>query len=290
LANASTISFKLTSQYVNEGDGTANISVLLDRSDDMDSGQTVRVDYTTVPGTAVEGTDSTKTANTLTFGPGVTLQVISVPITNDTAVENPETFDVILFNPSANATLGNTTTHLTILDNDSTTGTIGFASATYSINENPINNPGNASSVTLTVTRAGDTTKVVDVDYSTRPLSAQENTDYQGSSGTLEFLSGQTSKTITIPVFNDTFLEGDETFAVDLTPNFGGISTSTVTIVDDEGSTVSFSSGNYSVSEGGGLATITLLRTGNTSVASTVSVVTVGGTAAADVDYVTTAQ
>jgi hypothetical protein len=291
------------SYFVNEGDGSAVIYLTCDRSDDPDPGSTVTVDLTTVPGSATEGPtsdtppkpgDYTRVAQTVTFGPGVTLQPIHVPITDDSAVEIPEDFDVILFNAQSSgggATLGNTTAKVTILDNDSTTSRIGFTSTKYQLNENPSNNPNGSSSVVLTVTRSGgDLRKEVDVTYATVALSATENVDYQGQSGTIVFASGQTSKTISIPVFNDLDAEGDESFAVRLSPTFGGISTATVTIIDDDVSTVSFSSSEYSVNEAAGNATITLVRTGNTSPGATVNVVTVAGTATADVDYVSTAR
>jgi hypothetical protein len=289
---ASTISLAQTDYRVNEPNGSVTITVKLDRSDDPDPGDTVMVNYKTIPGTATPPGDYTTEQGTLTFDPGETSKIITVPITNDNAVENEEQFSLILYDQSADrfsATLATTTATITIIDDDSTSGTIGFASAKYSINENPQFN-GGAASVIVTVTRSGDTSTQVDVNYATSPISATENVDYQGQAGTLTFLPGQTSKQISIPVFNDGLPEGDEKFVVNLSPNFGGISSTTVTIVDDDASTVNFSSANYSISENAGVATITLLRTGSTSGSTTVNVVTVGGTATPDVDYVSTAR
>ncbi len=60
----------------------------------------ITVDYTTVDGTAVAGTDYTATSGTLTFSPGGALtQQVIVPITGDTDVESDETFTLDLSNP-----------------------------------------------------------------------------------------------------------------------------------------------------------------------------------------------
>jgi Calx-beta domain-containing protein len=299
----STISFSRTQYNVNENNGSVAITVNLDRSGDPDPGATVTVEYKTIPGTATENSDyvaqDSSTSNVtppneapLTFTPGETSKVLYVPIVSDNAVENSEIFYLVLFNSNAHdpvshpAILTNTAT-ITVLDDDATSGIIGFQKAAYSINENSQFNPGHASSIALVVTRTGDITRQVAVNYATSAVTATEDIDYQGAAGTLLFGSGQTSKTISIPVFNDNLSEGGETFRVDLSPSFGGTSTATVTIQDDDAAEVNFSAAAYSVAENAGSATMTLLRTGNTISAVTVNVVTIAGTAAADEDYTT---
>ena len=125
-----------------------------------------------------------------------------------------------------------------------------------------------------------------------RPLggsSGQSGVDYQETTGTITFpanIAG--SLTITIPIFDDVLVEGNETFSVILSGSgtYGfDRSTATVTIIDNETSSVNFSASNYSVAENAGNATITLLRTGNTNTAARVKVSTVGGTATPDQDY-----
>lgn len=54
------------------------------------------VDYETVNGTAKSGSDYTKKSGTLTFNPGHTSEVIEIPIKDDSADENNETFQVRL--------------------------------------------------------------------------------------------------------------------------------------------------------------------------------------------------
>jgi len=59
----------------------------------------VTVDFATADGTAAAGTDYTAVDGTLTFAPGVTEQVVRVPIQGDDAFEPDETFFVNLSNP-----------------------------------------------------------------------------------------------------------------------------------------------------------------------------------------------
>jgi Glycosyl hydrolase family 9/Cellulose binding domain/Calx-beta domain len=83
------------------------------------STQTVKVNYATVNGTAIAGTDYIATANTLTFAAGQTSQTIRVPIVGDLAGESSESFKVNL-SSSVNATIADAQGVATIVDNDTT--------------------------------------------------------------------------------------------------------------------------------------------------------------------------
>nr|WP_302850069.1 bluetail domain-containing putative surface protein [Sphaerospermopsis torques-reginae] len=78
------------------------------------STETVTVQYATVGNTAIAGSDYTTTSGTLTFAPGVTSQVINIPIFNDDLNEADETFTLTLSSPT-NANLGTTTTVTTTI-------------------------------------------------------------------------------------------------------------------------------------------------------------------------------
>ena len=60
----------------------------------------VTVDYATQDGTATAGSDYTSTSGTLTFAAGDTTKTVSVPITDDTADDDGETFKLALSNVS----------------------------------------------------------------------------------------------------------------------------------------------------------------------------------------------
>jgi hypothetical protein len=93
---------------------------------------------------------------------------------------------------------------------------------------------------TLTVTRTGSTTGAATVDYATSDGTALQKSDYSIAGGTLNFAAGDTQKTITLLINDDAYVEGDETFTVNLSNVTGagatlGVQTSTtVTITDND--------------------------------------------------------
>ncbi|HFC11370.1 MAG TPA: hypothetical protein ENJ56_00900, partial [Anaerolineae bacterium] len=68
------------------------------------STQTITVDYVSADGSATSG-DYTATAGTLTFAPGETTHTISVPTIDDSAIEDNETFEIVLSNLNGAAAL-----------------------------------------------------------------------------------------------------------------------------------------------------------------------------------------
>ena len=123
------------------------------------SPQTITVQYATTNGTATAGSDYTSTNGTLTFNPGVTSQVINIPILNDSLNEANETFTLSLSSPT-NANLGISNTVTTITDTLT-------ASVTTTLPDNvenltltgtaAINGTGNAGNNVLTGNSANNT-------------------------------------------------------------------------------------------------------------------------------------
>jgi hypothetical protein len=81
------------------------------------SSQTVTVNYSTLPGTAIATKDYNPAAGTLTFAPGETVKTITVQVIGDTTRENTETLTVRIATP-VNALLSNTDGLGTIVDDD----------------------------------------------------------------------------------------------------------------------------------------------------------------------------
>jgi Calx-beta domain/CARDB len=81
------------------------------------SGNVVTVDYTTINGTALAGSDYVLTAGTLTFKPGEVTKSITVPVIGDINNEEDEAFAVILSNP-INAIISTDTGIGTIYNDD----------------------------------------------------------------------------------------------------------------------------------------------------------------------------
>lgn len=99
--------------------------------------------------------------------------------------------------------------------------------------------PEDCGQASVAVIRIGDTAGALTADYVTSDATAQQKGDYTLSLGTLSFAAGETTKTISIPITEDAFREGDESFTVNLF-NLSGSATleeparATVTIVDDD--------------------------------------------------------
>lgn len=78
----------------------------------------VTVDYATVDGSAIAGSDYQATSGTLTFSPGQTSKTVTVKIFGDKTYEPDETYTVVLSNASSNATISKATGYGTIKNDD----------------------------------------------------------------------------------------------------------------------------------------------------------------------------
>jgi hypothetical protein len=96
----------------------------------------------------------------------------------------------------------------------------------------------------VTVFRGGNAEGVgpITVDYATSDGTAKAGLDYVTTSGTLSFPEGSFSRTITIPILDDQFMEGAEQFSISLTKPSGEVdlgtpSNATITIADNDPAT-----------------------------------------------------
>ncbi len=157
---------------------------------------------------------------------GQTSGTVTVRLIGDFQVESDEQFTVQLQFPS-NATIANGQGTGTIVNDDSS-GKLQFSSQTYTATED-------ASSIDVTVSRVDGATGSVTVDYATSNGTATAGSDYTAASGTLTFLQGETSKTFSIPITNDSVFEPDETVNLTLSnptgdATLGTPATATLTI------------------------------------------------------------
>src|SRR5262249_48242429 len=145
-------------------------------------------------------------------------------------VEGPETFHAVLNNPEGASIEGPADLELMIVDDDYG---VGLEDAQYSVDEL-------GQSLTLNVLRYGVESGPVTVQYRTRDLSATAGQDYVAQTGTLEFRWwSDTNRTVTIRILDDSLVEGDETFQVELLNPTGGAvlgtnAIATVTISDND--------------------------------------------------------
>ena len=118
-----------------------------------------------------------------------------------------------------------------------------FDSSVYLVNEGD-------GSATIKVSRTGGTTGSTTVDYQTTDTDtftvncglkqgqAYGRCDFATVVGTASFAPGETSKSFSVPIIDDAYAEGNETFSVVLSnptgATLGSQSTATITITDNE--------------------------------------------------------
>jgi hypothetical protein len=125
-----TLQFSSSTYSVNEGDGTASITI--QRTDGSDGSVSVTVQSSGVTASALDYTAVSQ--QTITFADGVTSQSFDVAITDDSEVESTETTNLTLSGITGGATLGALNiTELSIIDNDGNTTSEGcfIATAAY---------------------------------------------------------------------------------------------------------------------------------------------------------------
>jgi uncharacterized repeat protein (TIGR01451 family)/uncharacterized delta-60 repeat protein len=227
--NESIINFSAANYSVNEGANQAVITV----SRNNGGAANIVVSYSTSDGSAIAGSDYTPVVGTVTFGAGELIKTFVVPVT-DNAVTNANKFlNLNLSSPLGGALLGSQRTAvLTIIDNDSV---LELSSATYSVSEA-------GGQATIVVSRRGGLQGAVSVNMAMTSINAVSGVDYQPFNGTVFFSSGESSRTITVPVYNNALKDGNKTINIALSNTSGtailGRSTGVLTIVDDDTSVI----------------------------------------------------
>ncbi len=186
---------------------------------DQAPAEEVTVKYTTSVEngqTATPGTDFTAvTASTATISAGSTSVTVPITVDDDTLEEPDETFTVTLTEPSFNARLGENSSAVgTILDNEGELPVVTIAAA--SADES-------AGNIDFTVTMSEAITGDVWFKIVTSVASGQTataGTDFKQLNNRVQSIQGgETTETVSIPIFNDMSEESDETFTVTLTVN-----------------------------------------------------------------------
>ncbi|MBD2149020.1 S8 family serine peptidase [Pseudanabaena sp. FACHB-1277] len=279
ISSVSLPSLTINDVTIAEGNsGTSNAVFTVTRTGNAT--QSITVNYATANNTATAGSDYTGTSGILTFATNETSKTITVPVIGDTAVEGNETFFVNLSN-AVNATIVDNQGLGTIINDDLPSLTINDVTIAEG-------NSGTSNAV-FTVTRTGNATQSITVNYATANNTATAGSDYTGTSGTLTFATNETTKTFTVPIIGDTTVEGNETFFVNLSNAVNA------TIIDSQGlgtitnddlptlaiNDVTIVEGNSGTSN----AVFTVTRTGNATQSITVNYATANNSATAGSDY-----
>lgn len=150
-----------------------------------------------------------------------------------------------------------------------------------------------AGAVVLVIERIEGSDGQVVVGADTFDGTATAGQDYPATAETVTFGDGETQKSISIPIIDDSTAEPDETFLVTLNIISGSATitdpgTTTVTILDNDTTppgVLHFSSESYVALESSGAITLTVQRSGGAADQVQVSYETLEGSATSGFDY-----
>ena len=199
---------------------TATFTVRLSRS----TNQAVTFNYATSNGTASSTSDYASATGSGSIPAGATSTTFNVSTVNDLLIEETETFSATLSN-AVNAGIKDGVGVATLTDNDG---------PTLSVGDHTVIEGGTAYvPVTLSASLSRDVT------FSWATASGTAGTgDYRSSNGTGTIKARSTSTTIAVPTTQDTAIEADEIFYLNISsPTNAGITDAqgAVTIDDNDG-------------------------------------------------------
>lgn len=277
---------------VSISEGSANVSIPITMS--APASHTVTLTYSTGTGSASASDFTSATSQTVTFGVGSTSTNIVVPITNDTIVENDETFSVTL-NAVASTLVpavslsSQTVSTVTILDNDA--ASISLSNVSQTVTE------GQTATLTLSLSAASATETVVS--YSFVPGSAVAadvtSTSLAPLNGLVTIAANATQATFSLVTNDDNIVEMLESFTVGLSKVSGdpsislGTATGTVSIQDNDTSLLRVFTNNMTpantLTEGNSTGNQFILTLQNPSSTNTTVTYSITGTAQAGSDF-----
>ena len=287
-------SLSVANASVSEGDtSTASLTFTVTLSTAEESEVTVAWATSKETGdTATPGTDYTAGSGTLTFAAGETSKTATVTVIGDVVDEANETLTLTLSNASG-ASIGTAAATGTINDDDDAPSGITLVASPDSVTEN-----GGAKTVTVTASVNGTTryaaAKTVAMTVGKGADSATEGTDYATVADlTISIAAGAASgsKSFTLTPTNDALDESNETISVEGTSAGVTVTADQITITDDDGTpTLTLKLSKSSISENGGVTTVTAELSGASSEAVTVTVSAAPVSPAVSGDYTLSAN
>ncbi|CAF1245693.1 unnamed protein product [Didymodactylos carnosus] len=230
--NQSIIEFSTVSYAVLESQ--QYVELIIQRLGVIDTVSRFRLD--TIDGTAVENEDYIKLSDEFEMKEGEYEKKIRVVIIDDNEWEPDETFFVKLSLPKSEENrptkLGSKTAALVTIINDDEPGTFDFEHQASLVKES-------ATKAELKVIRSNGADGRVTIKYRTKDITAVTMKDYIGGENEIIFEHGELSKSIEIPIIDDSEKEKDESFSVELVESstgskIGRHSRTVVTIINDD--------------------------------------------------------
>jgi hypothetical protein len=214
----------------------------------------VTVQYRLLSGTARAGDDAyyPTPLRSVTFAAGETSKTIDIRVNADSLDEPDEAVVLEVYSASDGAVLagGATTLRATgwILDDDGN----GNKLAMFASRPVVVEGDSGTTQAHFELSLSRPAPQAFTVDYSTVDGSAIAGEDYVASSGTISFVQGQTSASVSVPVLGDTAVEPSDLFTLAFTaPSIvAQASQGEATILDDDAGTPTVSVAGASTTEG----------------------------------------
>ncbi len=229
---------------------------------------------------AIPGVNYAPTNGTLTFADGELSKTIYIPIFLNPVVEGNLSFTLTLSNPSSGTKiLQPASVPIVILG---AIQGVGFPVGIYVTNET-------APAIVLSINRLL-TNGVTTVQYATADGTAVGGINYVPSKGSLTFVDGESTKSLSIPLVDDPRITGSLQFRVNLSSDPTAPATlypyaSALVNLLDGNTGVSFTNSLFGVLKSGTNVIITVTRTNADTGLATVNFGTLDRTALANVDY-----
>lgn len=286
-----TTAIGFSSPSFNAGEDTGQATITLTRSGDLSAASTVKVSVTTGTAKTKIDYDPTGLPTIVNFVAGQPMANVIIPLPDDGFIDDggSETLGFALSLPTG-ATLAAQKTAVLKIADPHTTPQIHFSQPTFTAME------GATQIAQVILTRTGDLSLPASVVVSALTGGqAASGVDYKASAlpATVNFAAKAGSATLKIALLDDKFSDdgGSETLNLGLdTPKgatLGAQSSAVLTIADPHTTPqIQFAQSTLKATEGTGTPiTLTLNRTGDISLPSSVTVRVTGGTAKANVDF-----
>ena len=264
----------------NEDDGAIVVTAILDNP--VAGG--FSVDVSTSDGTATAGVDYFAVSNQTLFFAGTANEDKRFTVTPkmDSNPESNETVNISMSNLGGTGLAASKfditdVGLLTIKDDDA---------SQISVSDQTLAEA--STNMTFTVSLDKSEIAPITVDYATSDGTAEAGSDYTSVSGTLTFASGETSKSVIVPISGDNTLEADESFSVTLSNVTGTANlldgSGTGVIENDDAASVTIA--DVAANEDAGTVTVTASLNNGVQGGFTVNASTTDGTATTtDSDY-----
>ncbi len=191
------VTISVADQSVNEDDGVASVAVSLSQAASVP----IEVTVFTRPGSAINGRDFYGDSQVLNFAAGETSKLFEVGIIDDILTESAESLNVRLAQASG-ATISDGEATVTIVDDDASSGPL------ITLTSVQVSESAGTASVQISLSEAAPA--AVTLRVFTQAITATPGSDYYGKTESATFAAGETAKTFSFDILDDSVTESEE--------------------------------------------------------------------------------